>query len=317
MIRFIALFLRRSIRRIAVLAVVLAMVSTIAMLFAWMGPSMQRAELAVWERLPGNMRVDHAATEQHGCLAVYHGVALLRLSNGATPVAHPDFVVADDVGALLGTRLNPEGAAIVDSVAATAAGLVKGDRVEINAGPLIVDSQVITLQQPTKLHRVADGVVVLPPSALPNAAPPPDDYLCLGAARGPTVASIRAAIGARQSAEGLTSATMLFAALALVAWSVVLGLAILGVIRRGRPLRALLSGMGTRPVSAWLMSSAEVALGGTIGIAISLWATWWVRLEVLRMWTDPTVAAITGSAFIGVLAALWLGPSLIARRLAA
>ena len=315
MIRFGALFLTRSLRRVAALAVVLAVVSTIAMLFAWMGPSMQRAELAVWERLPSDTRIDHAATAQPGCLPVYQGVAVTRAGSGARPVAHPDLVVAEDADGLLGTRLTAGNAAIVDGLAATAAGLANGDGVEIAAGPLNIESQVITLETPTKLHRVADGIVVLPPGVLPSAAPPPDDYLCLGTARGATVASILAEIEARQAADGVTSATMLFAALALVAWSVVLGLAVLGVVRRGRPLRALLDGMGTRPVLAWLMSSAEVAVGGAIGIAISLGVTWWLRLEVLRMWTDPTVAAATGSAFFGILAALWLGPSLMARRL--
>jgi hypothetical protein len=313
MTRFVTVFLARSLPRILALALILTAVSAIAMLFAWMGPSMQRAELAVWERLPADLRIDRSATPAPKCLAVYDGVALQKSGAGMGPIAHPDLIVAGDVEPLLGMELDPQYPMAVDSIAATAAGLVYGDAVQISNGPLVIRGTVSTLGQAAKLNRAADGLIVVASGAMPSGAPPADEYLCLGAQQGTTVAALRASISQRQAAEGLTSATMLFAALAVLAWCVVVMLAVSGALRRGRQLRALLTGLGLRNATAAILSSAEVPVGGAIGIAAGISATWWSRSEVLRMWTEPTIAALTGGIFAAALGVIWLGSCVLPR----
>lgn len=305
MMRFSLMLLVRTPLRSVVLALILTLVGGIALLFAWITPSMQASELVVWERLPANLRVSTDATSGGDCLAIYQAAAARVAGSRSPAVAHPDLVVGDAALDVLSLRPPAGYIALADPIAATAGGFADGDVVEIAYGPLLIRGPVAVGSLPTKLSRASDGAVGVDASALPSQAPDADRHLCLGASEGLTVAAIGADIAARQRSDGLTSATTLFAALAVVVWAVVLTMATTGVLRRRRPARALLAGFGLPAGRAALLTSLEVPSAGLLGLAAAVALTLWLRGSLLRMWTDPTLVVVSAPAFAATVIAMW------------
>ncbi|MES2210509.1 MAG: hypothetical protein V4515_10045 [Chloroflexota bacterium] len=303
--RFGLLLLARSPYRSLALALILALVGGIALLFAWMTPSMQASELAVWQRLPAGLRVGEDGPANPSCVILYQAAAARRADSRSSAVAHPDLVFGDAALDVLGLR-PPDGyVALADPVAATVGGFEDGDMVEIAYGPLLFQGRVAVGNLPTQLSRASDGVLGLDVESLPGYAPEADRHLCFGGSKGPTAAAVAADIAKRQRSDGLTSATTMFGALAVVAWTVVLTMATTGVLRRRRASRLLLAGLGISGGPAALLTSFEVPSAGLLGLVTGIGLTLWLRAFVLRMWTDPDLVFFSGIAFAAIAVGAW------------
>lgn len=318
MSRLAAVLLRRSVLRSAGLVLILALVGTISLIFAWMSPSIRAAELSGWERLPANLTIGDAPASGGECLTVYDGIALAA-DPSSTLYAHA-IGLAGGAGLVelgLAAR-NASSLGVLDQLAAVEGGLHDGDEVTLSVprtdpirGRIEVIADAVSVR-----HRAGSMGLNLANATVQRALGVVDGgkaNICLGGA-GPTVAEIRGQIERRQSSEGLAASTGVFAAIALGALGSSLLLALAATQRRRTVLRGVMASWGQPPQAAALVGSIDVLVAAAIGLGIALWLAWWLRSEVLHLWTAAAAVLVSGGGLFALVLIVWTLTAVITGR---
>ena len=319
MTRLTLLLFRRSLLRSVPLAMILALVGAISFIFAWMSPSLRAAELVTWQRLPGSLTIGDDPSQGGDCLAVYDLIALTT-AHDPTLYAHPVGLVGDAGLKRLGLApRRADSLGVIDELAAVSGGLADGDEVTaLLPGGQTLQGPVEVAAIPVSLVRRSAGSFGLNRDnplvgrAL-HVIGPAETSLCFGGP-GPSVDSIRASIQQRQEEEGLTSSTAAFAGIALGAWSSGLLLSLSAVHRRRKTMRDILISWGERRLAAALVGSVDVLAAAWVGLGMAVGLAWWLRSNVLHLWTAADAVLVSTIGVGGLILAVWFGLAALAGR---
>lgn len=287
--------LRRNALAVAGQAGVLCAVGAIALIFAWMSPSLRESELAVWDSLPQGVHVSTRADPgDPSCLALYSVVTVMSPSGQV--IGHPDVAVVG-AGAANALTLPQLGAgdAAVDAVAGAQLGVGLGDRVTVHVGVgAPTELRLVVLSSPIRLHAASQGTLFVAtlPSEVTQLYGPPDQGMCFGP-DGRSGSEVAQQLREQHASEGLASATEVFGGVAGLAWSGTVLTASTATALRRRQMVSLLRAMGVRDSGVGALIVCEVAVAGLVALAGSTLLAQAVRAHTLRMWTSPTAQVLT------------------------
>ena len=305
MSRLISALLHRNWMTVLVQTVILTMIGAIALIFAWMSPSLRESELAVWEAMPDEVRVAfEGEAGDSSCVAIYSLVSVFDQSGHV--LGHPDVVVVGS-GARghLGVSALEGGQAALDATAQTQLGRRVGGRVDVHVGVADpIPLEIVADTPPVRLNVTSQGslfVAELPPPVT-ELYGPPDNRICFGA-EGQPAAAIAADIRSRHAGAGLASATEIFGGVAGLAWSGTVLTAALAQAARRRPVLGVLRALGHRDAAIAPSLVAEVAVAAIAGLALSTALALAIRTYLLHMWTSPSAQGLTTLTGVALTAA--------------
>jgi hypothetical protein len=311
MIRLIALVARRSPARNLAATLLMAAIVTIALIFAWMAPSIAASRLAVWRSLPASLLLEtQVASSDATCTNLYTFTTL----QGRAALANPVGLSGGTLLAMLDLEPHRTGSvAVLDALAAIDAGVGDGDVVTVTLKSASVSGPVEVRPAPIWLSDASSGGVAALTRDLPTvqaaltAYGQADSAICSG--EGTTTAGAVLAEHERATAsEGIGTVAAVFAGLGAMAWLAVVLLLIGATTRHRRAQAALCQIYGTEVHLARLASMTDILAAGIVAALLGAFVAQTLRTSVLRMWTDP---ALVGPAIIGLLA-LETGAALIA-----
>jgi hypothetical protein len=312
MSHLIARLAARSRTRLAGVWLALAVMASICCVFAWMAPSLVTARTSGLARLPQAERLDvrPLAGADANCSDAYDFIYVTGPS-GST--AHPLTLASGKVASQLGLQgANSDASVVVDALTGVEAGVQTGDTATIVFPDRNVSSIVRVMPAPARIDEGTTGSIWLDRSSTGigdafTAYGPPDRAICLGSAAGTPVSVLLSAAIDASAHDGLSSSGEVFANLVEMAWLAVTLLTLAVTLHRRRQHLDLLRALGVSRPTAIIAGFADALAIGVLGAAVGAGVAYWLRTNVLHLWTDPAAIAPTLLIFV---AGLWLTATL-------